>query len=117
MKTIRSVKCVYAIEREAWAIVLTFDDGDHKRFVLDPDRIPMFLRAFDDASEALYDDGADEIILSFEYAGLTGYEEDDDSDDEDLDDEESDEDDDDEDEDEDEDEEKSASKKKRKKHQ
>lgn len=110
MKTIRSVKCVYAIEREAWAIVLSFDEGEDKRFVMDPERIPMFLEAVDDATEALYDDAADEVVLSFEYADLSDYDDFDDEDEEDLDDE-----DDEDDEDEDDDEDEKASSKKRKK--
>lgn len=110
MKTIRSVKCVYAIEREAWAIVLSFDKGEDKRFVMDPERIPMFLEAVDDATEALYDDAADEVVLSFEYADLSDYDDFDDEDEEDLDDE-----DDEDDEDEDDDEDEKASSKKRKK--
>ncbi len=114
MKTIRSVKCVYAIEREAWAIVLTFDEGEDKRFVMDPERIPMFLEAVDDATEALYDDAADEVVLSFEYADLSDYDDFDDEDDEDLDDEDEDDEDENED-DEDDDEDEKASSKKRKK--
>lgn len=108
MKTIRSVKCVYAIEREAWAIVLSFDEGEDKRFVMDPERIPMFLEAVDDATEALYDDAADEVVLSFEYADLSDYEDFDDEDEDDLDDE-------DEEDDEDDEEEKASSKKRKKK--
>ena len=106
MKTIRSVKCVYAIEREAWALVLSFDEGEDKRFVMDPERIPMFLEAVDDATEALYDDAADEVVLSFEYSDLSDYDDFDDEDEEDLDDE---------DEDEEDDEDEKASSEKRKK--
>ncbi len=86
MKTIRSFKCVYAIDREAWSIVLELDAGEKKRLDMEAAKIPIFLQAFDDATEALYDETAGEVVLTFEYADLDD-DEDDDFDEDDYDDE------------------------------
>ena len=88
MRTIRSFKCVYAIGRQAWAIVLDLDEGEEKRLDMEAAKVPIFLQAFDDATEAFYDEAADEVVLTFEYADLDHDEDDFDDEDDDLDDDE-----------------------------
>ena len=100
MKTIKGLRSVYGLANGTWSMVLALEDGEERRFDLaGPEHVETFIECFEQATDAVVDTTAGEVVFSYAYADLDSDEEDEDEDD-DLDDEDDEEDEDDAEEDE-----------------
>jgi hypothetical protein len=113
MKTIKGLRSVYGLANGTWSMVLALEDGEERRFDLaGPEHVETFIECFEQATDAVVDTTAGEVVFSYAYADLDSDEEDEDEDD-DLDDEDDEEDEDDAEEDEESDDRKDKDKGKR----
>ena len=91
MKTIKGLRSVYGLANGTWSMVLALEDGEERRFDLaGPEHVETFIECFEQATDAVVDTTAGEVVFSYAYADLDSDEEDEDDD---LDDEDDDEDD------------------------
>jgi hypothetical protein len=100
MKTIKGLRSVYGLANGTWSMVLTLEGGEERRFDLaGPEHVETFIECFEQATDAVVDTTAGEVVFSYAYADLDSDEDEEDEDD-DLDDEDDEEDEDDAEEDE-----------------
>ncbi|MFZ4532253.1 MAG: hypothetical protein ACOYOJ_10615 [Alsobacter sp.] len=84
MKTIKGLRSVYGLANRTWSMVLTLEGGEERRFDLDgPEHVETFIECFEQATDAVVDTTAGEVVFSYAYADLDADEDDEDDDDED----------------------------------
>ncbi len=89
MKTIKGLRSVYGLANGTWSMVLALEDGEERRFDLaGPEHVETFIECFEQATDAVVDTTAGEVVFSYAYADLDADDEDEDDDLDDEDDEE-----------------------------